>query len=141
MPKYTSGGERWTSCYRTIGCFPSTAQFKVTEINPIAVTGTTHAPAAKSISRKQPIISLSNSVLVLDYKRTRVPPEESNRQDIYQEGDIIVITNNSNALLAGKRLIVGPSPKVNITFNRTYDFKKGPGYINRIMERASLQTT
>ena len=33
--------------------------------------------AAMSISRKQPIISLSNSVLVLDYKRTRVDAEST----------------------------------------------------------------
>ena len=68
-------------------------QFKVTEITDTSSGTGTRAPAAKSISRKQPIISLSNSVLVLDYKRTRVRVE-SNRQDIYQEGDIIVITKN-----------------------------------------------
>merc|ERR1712167_91364 len=34
---------------------------------------------ARTTSRQQPIISLSNSVLVLDYKRTRVTTTESNR--------------------------------------------------------------
>ena len=86
--------------------------------------------AAKSISRQQPIISLSNSVLVLDYKRIRMQDKvagnyESYRQEIYQEGDIIILTNNSNPLVAGKRLIVGPSPRVNITFSGSYHFRKG----------------
>jgi hypothetical protein len=75
------------------------------------------------VSRRQPILSLSNSILVRDYKRTTV--SQFKRPEIYQEGDIIVITNNSNPSVAGKRLIVGPTPRVNVTFTSSYHFRKG----------------
>ena len=49
--------------------------------------------------------------------RSRAHVDEGDRLDILQEGDMVVLTNITNSEVAGRRLVVGPSPVVNVTFN------------------------